>query len=808
MYVFGDLNDNLLMNNSKLKKIIEACGLSQEISKPTRVTPQSSTLLDVLITNKTESIITSDCLPSTIADHDMVISKIDISKPKRTKIYKTFRSMATYDKENFCDALLSSLDYLNEITLTDDVDEQVNTFNTIFNSCLDRVAPMTTKCINRPPAPWIDKDIKDNMRYRDDLRSQLKIDRHNIQLNNEYKEEKKRVKDKLHKAKQTHFHNQFRLSKGNTSQMWRNIRDLVPNNKSHNNISKDLNDKAEDFNNFFANVGRETFERCKNNSTNNNNTLDNIRVIHESIDNQDKNNLFRPKPVDVETVILTISKLKETKAIGSDGISLNFIKDSLFITAFYLTCIFNTSIVTGKFPTSWKHAIVVPIFKGGDSNNTCNYRPISLLPIISKALEKIIAKQISDHLERNALLSNSQHGFRPKLSTETALTVISNNIYNNLDNKRITMITLCDLSKAFDSVNHDILLQRCLKLRIDAFWLQDYLSNRSQSTRLNNHTSSKSLITHGVPQGSILGPILFTIFVNNISDHISDCVLVQYADDTQFIHNDYLSNIDHLITRAKLTLSNAKAYFLRSGLLLNSSKTQFIFIGTRQLLSNIPEDMTINFDGNNLPISKCVKILGVYFDNHVTFDTHIQQLNKKVIGIIMFINRIKDIFDKDTRVIVMQTLVLSLINYGLKIWGNTNASLMQRVQKLQNFAAKVAAGGCRRRDRASPVFQDLRWIKMKDKVCFDKCVMVYKVTHNYYPPWFLNLPAITRLNEVATRQDKDLFVPRGRSDNGARSILVSGPREWKKLPLEIRELLTLTSFKKILTRYALQGSFP
>ena len=804
MYIFGDLNDNLLNNNSKLKKIIEACGLSQLISKPTRVTPQSSTLLDVLITNNKESVVTSDCLPSTIADHDMITSKINISKPKRTKIMKTFRSMANYSKDNFCEALLNRSDYLNSITLTDDVDEQVNILNEVFCSCLDQVAPLITKYIKRPPAPWIDEEIKENIKYRDTLRHKLKSDRHNTQLSKSYKEEKKRVKDKLYKAKMTYYHNKLRVSKGNSSKMWNNIRELVPNNKANNIITEEENNnRAEDFNNFFATVGRETFEKCKKNTTNNNTNSDSA---HNTINTRNQNN-FRPKPVDIETVILTISKIKETKATGSDGISLNFIKDSLFVTAFYLTCIFNTSIVTGKFPTQWKHAIVVPIFKGGDSNINSNYRPISLLPILSKALEKIVAKQLSDYLEGNALLSNSQHGFRPKLSTKTALTTIANNIYSNIDNKKVTLITLCDLSKAFDSVNHDILLQRCLNVHIDSFWIQDYLSNRTQSTRLNNRLSSKSFVTHGVPQGSILGPILFTTYVNDTSNYINDCVLIQYADDTQFIHSDYINNIDQLISRAKATLSNAKTYFQRSGLMLNSNKTQFIFIGTRQLLSNIPDNLTINIDNNNLPISKSVKILGIHFGKYMTFDTHIDQLNKKVIGVIMFINRIKDMFDKDTRVIVVKTLVLSLINYGLTIWGNTNEALMQRVQKLQNFAAKVAAGGYKRRDRATPVLQNLQWMKMKEKVEYDQCVMVYKVIHNNYPEWLLNFPYVTQLNEIVTRQNRDLLIPRVRTDNGARSLLVCGPRAWNKLPQNIKELSSLTSFKKALTSYAHQGGF-
>ena len=172
----------------------------------------------------------------------------------------------------------------------------------------------------------------------------------------------------------------------------------------------------------------------------------------------------------------------------------------------------NTSIVTGTFPTSWKHALVVPLHKNGDTNDISNYRPISLLPILSKVLEKIVATQLVSYLEANKLLSNNQHGFRPKLSTETALTVITDKIYNNMDNKRISLLTLCDLSKAFDSVSHSILLQKLGKITVDQFWFENYLCERTQSVRLNNTVSPKSDVAYGVPQGSILGPILFNIF--------------------------------------------------------------------------------------------------------------------------------------------------------------------------------------------------------------------------------------------------------------------------------------------------------
>ena len=165
--------------------------------------------------------------------------------------------------------------------------------------------------------------------------------------------------------------------------------------------------------------------------------------------------MFQPQPTDSDTIILIIKHLKNTSSCGSDNISLRFIKESLPVIIPYLTCIINTSIATGNFPESWKHAIVVPIFKTGDAMEPKNYRPISLLPIISKVLEKVIAAQLTSHLESNHLLSDTQHGFRPKLSTESALLTLSNSLFDAIDKRNISLITLCDLPKAFDNVNHD-----------------------------------------------------------------------------------------------------------------------------------------------------------------------------------------------------------------------------------------------------------------------------------------------------------------------------------------------------------------
>ncbi|MEL6988474.1 MAG: reverse transcriptase family protein [Bacteroidota bacterium] len=308
---------------------------------------------------------------------------------------------------------------------------------------------------------------------------------------------------------------------------------------------------------------------------------------------------FRPQPIDINTLILVIKSLKFTNSCGPDKMPFRFLIDSLPVMVFYVLVIVNTSIVTGNYPTTWKTPEVIPIHKNGDPLDVGNYRPISLLPILSKILEKVIANQLTDFLESNRLLANNQHGFRPCLSTETALLTITNKIYENIENKKVSLLLLLDLSKAFDSVNHQILLEKLSKLHIDSFWFKNYLTNRFQSVRLGSIISSPHEINFGVPQGSVLGPPLFSVYINDLHQYIQNCLLVNYADDTQMLLEGDPKQINIFLDRAENVLIAASNYFSKNGLLLNEKKTQFIIFGSRQYIAQLPEDINIRF-GNNL----------------------------------------------------------------------------------------------------------------------------------------------------------------------------------------------------------------
>ena len=806
-YVFGDFNCNILSSNNKMKQIINNNKLTQLIDKPTRTTSDSATLIDIIVTNKPELALCHDVVPCPVSDHDLVTVTLDISKPKRQSAVKTFRQLRNYSPHILCNLLAEEAHTLNTIFTTDNVDDQVNKFNQIFYCCLDKCAPLTTKEVKRPFAPWITDDLRTLIQQRNCALRTFKRDRDNADLEANYRNLKRQVKAAFHHAKSDYYSKALDNSKGNGRETWKILRELVPDAKKtktkvpvgDGDDDESIKSQAEYFNAFFANVGKDTFLESRQN-------LSNAEVLPEIMetnlcDNVNSDIMFRPEPTTWETVTLILKHMKTTNSHGSDGIPLRYLRDSLPVIIMYLTCIINTSITTGVVPTAWKHSIIVPLFKSGDQKEPQNYRPISLLPIVSKVLEKVIALQLTEYLETRHLLSTTQHGFRSTLSTDSALLTLSNMLYENIDKRKVSLITVCDLSKGFDSVSHDILLSKCRKLNIDSFWFQNYLSNRTQSVRINNCFSNKTNVCYGVPQGSVLGPILFIIYVNDLSYFFPECKVIQYADDTQFIHTGDVSDIKALMRSGEESIRKAMMYFYKNGLMLNASKTQCMFVGTRGFLSQIPADTHMKVNGNQIVPSKYSKNLGIFFDSNMQFNKHIDEISRKIFGTIMYVNRLKDNFNKSSRITVIQSLVLSIITYGIKIWGSASATQIQRVQKLQNFAAKVALGGAAKHDHVTPYLQELGWLKVKEKYLFEVGVTVYNVIKQRLPHWLITLPIVSDYSVVNTRQQNQLYVPKCNTCMGMRSLQVAGPSFWNSLPSDARDANSLPSFKNRIKKH-------
>ncbi len=222
---------------------------------------------------------------------------------------------------------------------------------------------------------------------------------------------------------------------------------------------------------------------------------------------------------------------------------------------------------------------------------------------------------------------------------------------------------------------------------------------------MGSTTSSQQHMPYGVPQGSILGPILFNIHVNDMFSYINDCLLVQYAEDTQFLQSGTISDINTLISRTENTVKEIRSYFLENGLKLN---TTCGFIGTRPLLAHVPDNTVMRCVDSDLQPSTNAKNLGVYLDNYMTLEKHVNEIIKKAMGTLVFINRNKDYFDKATRVTILHARVLSVLKHGITVWGTTNSTLIDKVQKVQNFATEF--------DHVTPLFEEFKWLRIKDSI--------------------------------------------------------------------------------------------
>ncbi|KAF2351298.1 Reverse transcriptase domain [Trinorchestia longiramus] len=412
--------------------------------------------------------------------------------------------------------------------------------------------------------------------------------------------------------------------------------------------------------------------------------------------------------ISLQEIRRILYSLKNTKAVGHDNISLQYIKDSFNVTAPLLHLIINTSIATNKFPDPWKHSIIKPLHKAGDINTASNYRPISLLPVLSKILEKVIFNQLSTHLHKSNLLHPNQYAYRKYTSTQDALLNVTEKIYSDIDNKNVTLLLLLDLSKAFDSVEHERLLQKISNLGIATQWFQSYLANRSHAVKLENTISSPIQNDFGVPQGSILGPLLFSIFIIDFPSMPSNTRISMYADDVQIAMTSAPAKLSQTKTNAEILLKHVKSCYDQNALKLNASKTQFIIFGSKNTIKKLPN---LTLLGNDIiePVGK-VKNLGVWFDQNMSFTSHVEKTCSKINGTLMFLHRVKNMLDEKTRLLAIQSLVLSRFDYCDLVWGVIPKGLQKELQKCMNFAAKlVCKGNFRKNYQATPLMKKLNW---------------------------------------------------------------------------------------------------
>lgn len=491
-----------------------------------------------------------------------------------------------------------------------------------------------------------------------------------------------------------------------------------------------------------------------------------------------------------DEILDIVKKSKNKKSTDCTNLDMMLIKDIIEHIATPFTYICNQSFITGIFPHKMKIAKVIPIYKCGDRYQFTNYRPISLLSQFSKILEKLYVERLDSFIDKHHLLSNQQYGFRSGRSTSMAVMELVEQISTAIDNREHMVGVFIDLKKAFDTIDHEILLRKLERYGIRGIaleWLKSYLNNRHQYVHINNVDSDLQKVTYGVPQGSVLGPKLFILYINDICEvsNLMKCVL--FADDTSLYSSG--SDLEQLLNSAEKELTKLKKWFDINKLSLNLSKTKFIIFGNK--IISIPVKIKVN----DVVIERVNenKFLGMIIDNKLKWKPHINNLKAKLSKTIAIMYKTKDVLNKNSLNLLYCSLVLPYINYCVEVWGNTHKTNINPIFLLQKKAIRIV-NQKDYREPTNPLFINLHILKLEDLVDLNTLTVMYKVNNNLLPRSIQELFE-PRDNHYNLRGSCMYKNKKTRTNIKSRCLSVKGVTLWNNLDTELKTCSSIRKFK-------------
>ena len=513
-----------------------------------------------------------------------------------------------------------------------------------------------------------------------------------------------------------------------------------------------------------------------------------------------------------EADISSIMKCSPSKCCSLDPIPTKFLQTCETIVS-PLTNLINLSLNTGVVPKAFKHAFVTPLIKNSklDSNLMSSYRPISNLMYVSKLLERCVAKQLNSYLSSNAHQEVFQSAYRPHHSTETALLRVQNDILTNIENKEVTILVLLDLSSAFDTVDHTILLDRLKNIGITGLvheWFKSYLTGRTQAVFLDNVSSDSVNLTCGVPQGSVLGPILFNIYTQPLGGIARKHGMKYhfYADDTQLYTSFSVKDSNSSATLISNCIADIKSWMQSNMLMLNDSKTEVVLLGTRQQLSKLG-DLRICVGSSNIKICSKVRNLGVIFDSNMTMEDHVNNVCKTSYFYIRLLGKLRKFLDKDAAALITHAFVTSRLDYCNSLLHGVTSALTTKLQHILNAAARIVSR-TKMCNHITPVLRSLHWLPVVQRCAFKTALLTFKAIHGLAPSYLCELIRYhSAARDLRSVNDILLDVPRFTSRIGSRAFVVSASTLWNSLPYEIRTSTTISSFKSKLKTYLFLKAF-
>ena len=779
--LIGDFNIDLIENKisakkkavkETLKNLMDTYGFFQKIDQPTRIDKNSGrkSLIDHIWTNATN--ILSWGVNIGISDHFGTFISINKEKEpiKPTKI--KIRNFKNYKLENFCtdlenflaesqidfhllnnDANLATVELINVITKTLDI-----------HAPYIEIFPKDKKIY----IPWYNAELREKLKRKKEMLKDSMI--HGRYLYKNHLKKLTNVINALKKTlKQKYIQEKIEEAGEDPKKIWSLINALTGRNSIDIHEPDNLTQaRVDNHNNFFATVGQKVQEK--------------LNIEFETNTKDFNFPPFEFQNVNSETVEKLIDYIKKDVATGFDSISAKVLKDSKSILSPFLTKIINVSYQNQTFPDCLKKAVVKPIYKkdSNDVNVISNYRPISILPVISKIFEKDAANQISKFLEENALLNLYQHAYRKGHSTVTCLFQLINLVYETIEQKseKIAVITL-DLSKAFDSIHHGLLLKKLKNLNLDENsirYIQSYLSNRKQVTKFSNFISKEEEVKSGVPQGSILGPLLFLCFVNDLPDTFTNiCNFLSYADDTQLIVQ--ADSTENLKQKVKETIELAQKWYHKNGLKNNSGKSKVLFFMHDKI-----EKIKVMDEGmiKEVKTKNSVKILGVHVDKDLSFTKQINILKRNAINVIRQVSRINKFLPLKLKITLYKTLISPIFNYCDIIWGGCSKKDSKKLQCAQNFAIRTIVGK-RKFESVRENLKELKLLNLENRRIVHECVFTHKALTEKLPKLICEKYKIFKANPK-TRQysNSKLNIPKHKKSKFRKSPIFRTIISWNK----------------------------
>ena len=684
--LLGDLNwDWMSPNSDQFKAFCDSVNLTQLIDSPTRLNhknPSKSTLLDIILTNKPHKYTYAGVFPDDISDHCAIAAIRNCKIPKAKPRIITKRNFKQFDIQGYLhDVFLVDWD---RFLLIPDVATAWQYFHTLFMKIVNKHAPIKRFRVKGRDNPWFSNELSELIHERNlAWATARKSDSERDWL--AFRALRNKCTAFIRSAKSEYYLNETSQNINNPVKFWKTIKSLSPLTSCNDfpdhillNDQRITNmlDITNCFNKHFISSGSIFKESSVSDA------------INPSPPLRRNGPSFSFSAITRNEVLKALKNLDSKKSAGPDEIEPYFLKLAAEIIAGPLSYIFNLSLEQNIVPDVWKSALVVPLLKGGDPTILDNYRPISKLSIIAKVLETILSEQLKDFLVRKSVLSKFQSGFRKNHSTATATMKVLNDVTCALDRGKSCAAVFIDLTKAFDTVNHSILLSRLCSIGLSDFtlgWVSNYLNGRTQRVQIKGSLSDKLNIDTGVPQGSILGPLLFTLYINNLGDDLSDADIHLYADDTVI----YCSapSMDECILKLQEAFERVQLSLLSLKLVLNDKKTKYmIFSRNRRSIPSIPPLFTLQ--GTAIELVSSYKYLGFVLEEDLSFKLHVKQLLSKLRLKLGFYYRNSACFSQSARRKLVEATFLPVLDYGDIFYRNTTKVLLQSLDSTYHSALR------------------------------------------------------------------------------------------------------------------------